>query len=110
VSNNILSFVFNIANVNIVLPETFSKNVIVFFIKQQSLHFIFTFIHLADTFYPKRLKNAIYVRGRTQLGVKCLAQGHIGVSQWIRTRVHCAITTTKAYEFVFLKRMLLSSC
>jgi len=22
-----------------------------------------------------------------QLGVKCLAQGHIGVSQWIRTRV-----------------------
>jgi len=39
----------------------------------------FTFIHLADTFIQKRL-----TRGRTpleQLGVKCLAQGHIGVSQ-----------------------------
>jgi len=33
--------------------------------------------------YPKRLTIALYVRGRTlleQLGVKCLAQGHIGVS------------------------------
>jgi len=33
--------------------------------------------------YPKRLTIAIYVRGRTlleQLGFKCLAQGHIGVS------------------------------
>jgi len=41
-------------------------------------------------FYPKRHTVAIYVRGRTpleQLEVKCLAQGHIGVSQWIRTRV-----------------------
>jgi len=31
-----------------------------------------------------------YVRGcmpLEQLGVKCLAQGHIGVSQWIRTQV-----------------------
>ncbi|XDV43116.1 hypothetical protein PO909_011648 [Leuciscus waleckii] len=67
--------------------------------------FTFTFIHLADAFNPKRLTIAIYVRGRTpleQLGVKCLAQGHIGVSQWIRTRVshtkgmcliHCATTT-----------------
>jgi len=44
----------------------------------------FTFIHLADTFIQKRLTIAVYVRGRTpleQLGVKCLAQGHIGVSQ-----------------------------
>jgi len=48
-----------------------------------------------------------YVCGRTpleQLGVKCLAQGHIGVSQWIQSRVShtkdmrlilCAITTPK---------------
>jgi len=34
--------------------------------------------------------NSRYVRCRTpleQLGVKCLAQGHIGVSQFIRTLV-----------------------
>jgi len=38
-----------------------------------------TFIHLVDAFI--QLTIAIYVRGRTrleQLGVKCLAQGHIG--------------------------------
>jgi len=34
--------------------------------------------HLADTFILKTLK---------QLGVKCFAQRHIGVSQWIRTQV-----------------------
>jgi len=42
----------------------------------------------------------VYVRGcmpLEQLGVKCLAQGHVGVSQWIQTRVShtngmCAIT------------------
>jgi len=56
-------------------------------------------------FYPKRLTIANYVRARTpleQLGVKGLAQGHICVSQFIRTwvshtkgmcLVHCAITT-----------------
>jgi len=43
-----------------------------------------TFIHLADAFFPKRITLAIYVRGHMpleQLGVKCLAQGHIGVSR-----------------------------
>jgi len=65
---------------------------------------ITNFLHLyfysfSWRFYPKRLIIAIYVRGCTQLGVKCLAQGHIGVSQWIQTKgkgmclIHCAITT-----------------
>jgi len=65
-------------------------------------------------FYPKRLTIAIYVKGRTpleQLGVKCLTQGHIGVSQWVQIRVshtkgmcliHCAITTPKVYYKVYL--------
>jgi len=53
-------------------------------------------------FYPKRL-NSCYICQRSHAsGVKCLAQGHIGVSQWIRSWVshtkgmcliHCAITT-----------------
>jgi len=77
-------------------------------LKWMQMEFItltFTFIHFSWRFYPKRLTIAIYVRGHTpleQLGVRCLAQGHIGVSQWIQTRVfhtkgmwliHCGITT-----------------
>jgi len=44
--------------------------------------FTFTFIHLADAFIQNDLQ-LLYVRGRMpleQLGVKCLAQGHSGVS------------------------------
>jgi len=43
--------------------------------------FTFIFIHLADAFIQSDFQ--LYVRGRTpleKLGVKCLAQGHIGVS------------------------------
>jgi len=60
------------------------------FVNGISLHLHFTFIHLAECFYPKRLTIAIYVRVHMpleQLGVQCLAQGHIGVSQCIWTRV-----------------------
>jgi len=64
----------------------------------------FTFTHLADAFIQSDLQLLKYVRGRMpleQLRVKCLAQGHIDVSQWNRTRVshqsmcgiHCGITT-----------------
>jgi len=51
---------------------------------------------------------AIYVRGRTpleQLGVKCLAQGHIGVSQWIRTWVSHTkgMCVREILKMIFLK-------
>jgi len=46
----------------------------------------FTFIHLADAFIQSDLQ-LLYMSEVahlwTKLGVKCLAQGHIGVSQWI---------------------------
>jgi len=45
-------------------------------------HYIYIY-SFSWRFYPKRLIIATYVRGRTpleQLGVKCLAQGHIWVS------------------------------
>jgi len=53
------------------------------------IHFHYTF---SRRFYPKRLTIAIglCVRGHTpleQLGVKCLAHGHIGVSQRIQIQV-----------------------
>jgi len=56
--------------------------------EQRWMFLTITFIHFSWCFYPKWLTIASYVRGCTpleQLGVKCLAQGHIGVSQWIRT-------------------------
>jgi len=71
----------------------------------------FTFIHLPDAFI-QRLTIAIYVRGcmpLEKLGVKCLAQGHIGVSHWIQTQfshtkgmclIYCAITTPTGLHFL----------
>jgi len=56
-------------------------------------------------FYPKRLTIAMYVRGRTpleQLGVKCLAQGHIGLSEWIRTRVSHTKGMCHHHPIIFL--------
>jgi len=53
------------------------------------LHYIYIYL-FNWCFYPKWLTIAINVRACApleQLGVKCLAQGHIGVSQWIRTMV-----------------------
>jgi len=55
-------------------------------------------------FYLKQLTIAIYVRGHTplgQLGVKCLAQGHIGHTKGM-CLIHCATTTPITLNF-FLK-------
>jgi len=72
------------------------------------LHYIYSF---SWRFYPKWLTIAIYVRGRTrleQLGVKCLAQGHIG-SHTVRFLImpcfHCMSVLGKLKPMLLLMNM-----
>jgi len=57
--------------------------------------FFYIFYSFSWRFYPKWLTIAIYVRGRMpleQLGVKCLAQGQIGVEPRSLTSKACVVS------------------
>lgn len=74
-------------NMKYLLSEDFYFRDLTFLAVLTKTHYLYIYIDsFSCRFYPKRLTIAIYVRGHMpleQLGVKCLTQGHTGVSQWI---------------------------